>query len=133
MAFILFDEHLGQVHPAGEVRFLRPSATIRDLIRARIELELEKQHDQAALARPGPAEVALNGKRGAYGLGSMFLDPASGRNDVEALVKAAEQGFERGHYFILVDDRQAEGIDEVIDLEKTGEATFLLLTPLQGG
>ena len=142
MAFILFDEHLGQVHPAGEVQFAKPSATIRELIRARVELELEKQRDQAALAlssriaaliRPGPVEVALNGDRGAYGLGSIFLNPASGRNDVDALVKEAEKGFALGHYFILVDERQAEGLDEAIDLGKTGEATFLLLTPLQGG
>ena len=144
MAFILFDEHLGQVHPAGEVRFPKATATIRDLIRARVELEVERTRDEAgdALASkleklivPGPVEQALNGDRGAYGLGAMFMrvegDDGSARLD--RLIANAEEGFSLGRYFILFDQHQAEGLDEVIDLDRTGEATFLLLTPLQGG
>ena len=144
MAFILFDEHLGQVHPAGEVRFPKATATIRDLIRARVELEVERARDVAgdALASkleklivPGPGEQALNGDRGAYGLGAMFMrvegDDGSARLD--RLIANAEEGFSLGRYFILFDQHQAEGLDEVIDLDRTGEATFLLLTPLQGG
>ncbi|HEX8625443.1 MAG TPA: hypothetical protein VF782_10225 [Allosphingosinicella sp.] len=132
MAFILFDEHLGQVHPAGEIRFPRAKASVRELIRARVELEVERQGD--GIVSPGPAESALNGERGAYGFGSIFLR-AAGRNgaDIDALVDQAERGFALGRYFILLDDRQAESLDDEIDLDRTGEATFLLITPLQGG
>ena len=144
MAFILFDEHLGHVHPVGEIRFAKPRATIRDLIRARVELEIERHNDTAAQAAaggrlgavvPGEAETALNGERGSYGLGSRFLrvDPAKGRHQLDRLVEEAEQGFLRGRYYVLLDDRQAESLDEMIDLDSTGEATFLLLMPLQGG
>lgn len=144
MAFILFDEHLGQVHPAGEVRFPKATATIRDLIRARVELEIERSRDQSQLALesqrsklivPGEVETALNGDRGAYGLGALFMRAAAdeGRHNLDRLVADAEEGFSLGRYFILFDRHQAEGLDEVIDLERTGEATFLLLTPLQGG
>ncbi len=144
MAFILFDEHLGQVHPAGEVRFPRATATIRDLIRARVELEIERARDQSQLALssqkgalivPGKVETALNGDRGAYGLGALFMrsDQPDGRFQFDRLVADAEAGFSLGRYFILFDQHQADSLDEVIDLDKTGEATFLLLTPLQGG
>ena len=144
MAFILFDEHLGQVHPAGEVRFPKATATIRDLIRARVELEVERTRDAAgdALASkhkklivPGPVETALNGDRGAYGLGAMFMriEGYDGSARLDRLIANAEEGFSLGRYFILFDQHQAEGLDEVIDLDRTGEATFLLLTPLQGG
>lgn len=145
MAFILFDEHLGQVHPAGEVRFPKATATIRDLIRARVELEVERARDQTGFALasrlkglivPGPVETALNGDRGAYGLGAMFMrvdGDEGGRHRLDKLIANAEEGFSLGRYFILFDQHQAEGLDEVIDLDKTGGATFLLLTPLQGG
>ena len=144
MAFILFDEHLGQVHPAGEVRFTKATATIRDLIRARVELEVERARDQtgfalasqkSSLVVPGEVETALNGDRGAYGLGAMFMRVGddTGRHRLDKLIANAEEGFALGRYFILFDQHQAEGLDEVIDLDKTGEATFLLLTPLQGG
>ena len=132
MAFILFDEHLGQVHPAGEVRFAKARASVRELIRARVELEVERQGDR--VIAPGPAESALNGDRGAYGFGSMFVrGRGKDGGDLETLVEEAERGFERGRYFILLDDRQAESLDDEIDLDRTGEATFLLITPLQGG
>jgi hypothetical protein len=125
MAFILFDEHLGQVRPAGEIRFERPKASVRELIRARVELEVERRGDPPA---PDPAE------RGARGFMATFLGLGrKGSNDVEALVEEAERGFSLGRYFILLDDRQAESLDEQIDLDRTAGATFLLLTPLQGG
>lgn len=144
MAFILFDEHLGQTHPVGEIRFGKPQVTIRDLIRARVELEIERHNDAAAQATsggrlgavvPGEAETALNGERGAYGLGSRFvrIDPGKGRGQLDRLVGEAEQGFLRGRYYVLLDDRQAESLDEAIDLDVTGQATFLLLMPLRGG
>lgn len=132
MAFILFDEHLGQVHPAGEIRFPKARASVRELIRARVELEVERQGDKV-VAR-GPAESAPGGDRGAYGFGSIFLRVRGKQSgDLESLVEEAERGFALGRYFILLDDRQAESLDDEIDLDRTGEATFLLLTPLQGG
>ena len=46
---------------------------------------------------------------------------------------AAERAFQDGRYFVLLNDRQAENLDETIDLARTTEVTFLLLTPLKGG
>jgi hypothetical protein len=144
MAFILFDEHLGQTHSVGEVRFAKPRTSVRDLIRARIELELERYKDQTAAALDGrrgsvglagDADAAIDGDRRKYGFGAQFLRVDSDRRhqQLEQLVAQAEEGFLRGRYYVLFDDRQAESLDEAIDLDRTAQATFLLLTPLQGG
>jgi hypothetical protein len=42
MALILFDEDPGNLHPVGEVRLDTLDQTVRGLIRARIELDLER-------------------------------------------------------------------------------------------
>lgn len=132
MAFILFDEHLGQVHPVGELRFPKAKASIRELIRARVELEVERQRQAIPIA--GAAESSLNARRGVGGFARMFLRvEGKDGSGLGTLVEEAERGFELGRYFILLADRQAESLDEEIDLDKTGEATFLLITPLQGG
>ena len=39
----------------------------------------------------------------------------------------------RNRFFILLDDRQAEHLDDQVELDRTANATFLQLTPLQGG
>lgn len=132
MAFILFDEHLGQVHPAGEIRFPKAKASVRELIRARVELEVGRKGDRTVAA--GPAGQAPDDRRGFAGFASMLLRPSEDEgSDPQALIEEAERGFSLGRYFILLDDRQAESLDDEIDLDRTGEATFLLLTPLQGG
>ena len=131
MPFILFDEHLGTCYPVGEARLGGNGATVRDLIRARVELELERQAGR--LSPPSPAETALNGTKALPSPVSMFLDRLSSRRDLEALVRHAEAGFEQGRYFLLLNDRQAEALDEAVDLAGTSEATFLMITPLQGG
>lgn len=61
------------------------------------------------------------------------VDPDKGRHQIDGLVADAEQAFVAGRYYLLLDDRQADDLDEAVDLDRTSEATFLLLTPLQGG
>ncbi|WP_265587614.1 hypothetical protein [Sphingomicrobium arenosum] len=132
MAFLFFDEHLGTAVPAGEARFDAARITVRDLIRARVELELEKMrdHSQSANGRfaGSAAEEALNGPR-LFGGGASAI----ALSDPDACIRDAEKAFELGRYYLFLGDEQAEDLDALIDLDKTGEATFVLLTPLQGG
>jgi hypothetical protein len=46
---------------------------------------------------------------------------------------AACDAFGRNGFFILVDDRQAEALDETITLRAGQPVTFVKLTPLVGG
>lgn len=115
----LIDEAGAPPVRAGVARFARPFATVREVIRARAELHWER-------ARPAALEEGGTTERG---FGSLFRDETK-RDEVAA---AAEKAFLAGQFFLLLDDRQADDLNEKIDLARTGTATFLLITPLKGG
>ena len=136
---LLTDEIGGKVYSVGEVCLNKPVITVRELIGVRVDLELEAHRDREADARsralPGISshELQLNGVEKAL-RPSIFHACRSGEPFArDRMIEAAEQGFLRNRFFILLDDRQAEHLDDQLELDKTGEVTFLLLTPLQGG
>jgi hypothetical protein len=45
----------------------------------------------------------------------------------------AVEAFERSGFFLLVDDRQVAGLDEVITVRPDTEVSFVKLVPLVGG
>lgn len=104
----------------GTARFTRPTATVREVIRARAELHWEAAREAAFGDRADTAE---------RGFGALFRD----LDRAEEVIAAAEQGFVAGRYYLLLDDRQVDDLDEEVDLARTASATFLLITPLKGG
>lgn len=136
---LLTDEIGGEVYSVGEVRFHKPVITVRELIGARVDLELEAHREREAIVRNrampdiSSRELQLNGAEKAL-RPSMFLACRNGESPArDRMIEAAEQGFLRNRFFILLDDRQAEHLDDQLELDKTGNVTFLQLTPLQGG
>jgi hypothetical protein len=136
---LLTDEIGGEVYPVGEVRLHKPVITVRELIGVRVDLELEAHRDRAADLRSrtmpdvSSRELQLNGAEKAF-RPNMFFACRGGESPArERMIEAAEQGFLRNRFFILLDDRQAEHLDDQLELDKTGKVTFLQLTPLQGG
>jgi hypothetical protein len=135
---LLTDEIGGEVYSVGEVHLHKPVITVRELIGVRVDLELEGHRDREAAVRsrviPGLStrELQLNGFEKA--LRPSLFTRRSGEPLVrDKMVEAAEQGFLRNRFFILLDDRQAENLDDELQLDQTGQVTFLQLTPLQGG
>ena len=148
------DERPG-VAPRLAVRLTVPrlAITTRDLIRARIELEVERLQAELSalgadesgprttqgdwLVRPDAVEMLLNGNRGPYGpgTGGRFgkLRNGAWKPDIDAMLAAALNGFERGSFVLFVRDRQLTALDEPIDLGDTGEVVFLRLIPMAGG
>lgn len=133
------DEYSGNVAPWGRMSFDLPRITVRELIHERVRLELERNDE---LRRSDPATVKLtdvekrlNAAARPSPITGFMLDDESAPDRLSASKQTAfaEQAFEEGRYFVLLDDRQAEGLDEMIDLARTCEVTFLLLTPLKGG
>lgn len=106
-----------------------PSAiTLRDLIRTRVREEVarynaEPTRDFRTLVRPSDAEVTLNGFR--------LRRPR--RLDWERQADAAEEAFARNGFFVLVDGRQVEDLDEKLELTADSQIRFVKLTPLVGG
>jgi hypothetical protein len=135
----LTDEIGGEVYSVGEVRLHKPVITVRELIGVRVDLELEAHREREADVRsrvwPGISshEMQLNGADKAL-RPSIFHACRTGEAAArDRLIEIAEQGFLRNRFFILLDDRQAEHLDDELELDKTGQVTFLQLTPLQGG
>lgn len=133
------DEYSGNVAPWGRMSFALPRITVRELIHERVRLELERNDE---LRRSDPATVnltdvekRLNAAARHSPITGLMLDDATASNRLSASKQTAvaEKAFQEGRYFVLLDDRQAESLDEMIDLARTTEATFLLLTPLKGG
>ena len=135
----LTDEIGGEVYAVGEVSFHKPVITVRELIGVRVDLECEAHRERTAEARrramPGISnhERILNGAEKT--LRPSLFHCRDGREAParETMIRSAEQGFVCGSFFILLDNRQAEHLDDQLELGKTGEVTFLQLTPLQGG
>ena len=101
--------------------------TVRDLISERVRAECDKRlFDRAGqlakrLVQPGPKEQEINGERVAQ------LD------DPERQIALALAAFENNGFVLLLDDRQAESLDEEIEIGDASVVTFLKLTPLVGG
>ncbi len=129
MTVHLFDEVIpGQLAPAESVLLPRASTTARDLIRSRVQQEVER-HNQSlpevfcGLVQPEESERILNG----------FRMKSRRPLDWKAQFERACAGFERNGFLLLVDGRQIGELDEPIDLRIGSEVRFLKLVPLVGG
>lgn len=138
---LLIDEIAGQdVRPMGRAPAGKLTITVRELLHMRVELDWRDRSEPIADLHAG-SRAALNAhearlNRGTEGGVRGFFAGEScavPERRLERMCAAAEQAFLDQRIFVLLDDRQAESLDQVIEVERTVAATFLLLTPLQGG
>ena len=102
--------------------------TVREIIEARVrqevrEYNLEKPEVFRGLVSPVEAEITLNGAK----------MPDKREIDPEAQALRALAAFEGNGVLMLLDDRQAERLDEEVDVTPETTVTFLKLVPLVGG
>lgn len=105
---------------------------VRDLIRARIYQDVDdfnrarregRASDFRGLVRPTEDEVALNGYR----------MPSGREIDWKAQFERAHKAYEENRILVLVGDWQTKALDEVIEIGRDTEVTFLRLVMLVGG
>jgi hypothetical protein len=110
---------------------LDESITVGELIRGRVYQEVQdynlrqRKGDASfrGLVTPSDAERTLNGVR-----------VRKGREiDWKQQFEKACDAFGRNGFFVLIDDRQAEALDEVITLRHDTKVSFVKLVPLVGG
>lgn len=102
--------------------------TVRDLIALRVRAEVRRYNNENGdrfygLVQPSDLEQMLNG-------------PAVRRFrpiDADRQVEVALKAFRDGRFLMLLPDRQAEELDEVVTLNDGDEVGFLRLVPLVGG
>lgn len=125
----IFDETtMGERTEALRLDLLTDRITVRELIRLRVyeevrEYNLKQPGLFRGLVQPREAERLLNGYQ---------LRKARQINWEEQYRKAVE-AFERNGFFVLVDDRQAESLDEEIEIRLNTQVSFVRLVPLVGG
>ena len=100
--------------------------TVRELVRSRVREEvakanLDREGSHSLLVQPTGAEASLNG----YRLRTPRLI------DWEAQAEVALEAFGQNGFFVIVDGKQVESLDDELAVES--EIRFLRLTPLVGG
>lgn len=114
-----------------ELRVENELMTVRELIAARVRLEVDKYNAAVentslrTLVQPTEAEAQLNAhsyqKRG-----KKFVD-------AEKQVFVALDAFQKNRFFILVNDQQVSDLEENILVDEVAKISFLRLMPLVGG
>lgn len=120
----------GTRQPAIELTFPTEHITVRELIRERVYQEVQDYNLNLAqkgvfrgLVQPTDAEQTLNGYK--------LKKPR--QIDWKPQFDKAVEAFEKNAVLVLVNDRQAESLDETIQITRGTEVSFLKLTPLVGG
>lgn len=123
----------GEVYHERPLEFPTERITVRELIRERVYQEVQdfnlKQGEQIfrGLVQPTDAELRLNGKPTEYRMGTRRL--VEWKPQFEKAIHA----FDRNAFFILVDDKQAESLDQELVIAQGTLVTFVKLTLLVGG
>ncbi len=123
----------GDVYGERPLEFPTERITVRDLIRERVYQEVQDynrgQGDRVfrGLVQPTGAERVPNGKPTEYRLRD--------RREVDwkPQFEKALEAFERNGFFVLVNDKQAEGLDDELTIGRGTVVSFVKLTPLVGG
>jgi hypothetical protein len=107
---------------------------LRDFVARVVQQEVaafkERQAAQRLTRVLSSAEIQQGAAKGKVTAGGRQLDQAV---DTRAAVEAALQAFEDGLYFVFVDGRQHQALDDVIHLRPDSRVTFLRLVALAGG
>jgi len=111
-----------------QLSFSSENVTIEDIIRHRVEAEVEKYNQQKSdyfqgLVQPSKAEVLAN----------VYKMKKHQEIDAEKQIYVALNAFQNNAFFVLVNDLQAEELDLEVQLTPTTEINFIKLTPLVGG
>ena len=109
------------------LRFNQEYITVKELIAARIENEVERYANDLSnyrkgLIQPSDLEQRLNNKK----LNKVKVD-------VEKQTYIALDAFNKNAFFILIDNEQVESLDQKFLVDETAKISFIKLTPLVGG
>jgi hypothetical protein len=117
----------GERSAAWPMEIFEERLTLREIIRKRIFQEVAEYHARAAGPVRGLVQPAGVGAPGPAGRGH------GRRVDAQRQYEIAVTAFRRNGFVVLVDERQVEDLDEVVDLFAGSVVTFLKLVPLVGG
>ena len=123
----------GHVYHEMPLQFPSERLTVRELIRERVYQEVQdfnRNRDQQVfrgLVQPTDAERVLNGNRTEYRLKK--------HREIEwkSQFENAMDAFKRSGFLVLIEDKQAESLDQEFVVGPGTEVSFVKLTLLVGG
>lgn len=122
----------GDVYSEVPLEFPSEQITVRELIRERVYQEVtDFNHGQGnvfkGLVQPTDTERVLNGKQ------SEFHLKTTRQINWKEQYEHALNAFEKNGFFILIDNLQAESLDQQVTVKPSTEVSFVRLTMLVGG
>lgn len=130
MAMVSFVDETtaGDRSDAWHLEIFEERLPLREVIRRRVFQEVAEYNAKGGevfrgLVQPTDTERTLNG----------FKLRRPRRIDPEEQATRAMEAFSRNGFIVLVDDRQVEELDAVVELTRGTQITFLKLVPLVGG
>jgi hypothetical protein len=146
MATLTIRDETATGRTTGELTLdvLDETISVRELIRSRVYQEVQdhnRRKDAAApfngLVTPRDEERMLNAVGRTAADAKASPGAATPRHlreiDWKKQFDVACDAFQRNGFFILVDDKQAESLDEQLALRHDTRVSFVKLTPLVGG
>ncbi len=118
----------GKVLNEVEVSFQNELTTVQDIINARVYAEVEAYNNKMpeyyrGLIQPREAETTLNG----------FKLKQRKKIDAEQQLFTALDAFRKNGFFVLIDNIQAESLEQMVVINPNTTISFIKLTPLVGG
>ena len=118
----------GKIVNEFHLQFRDNETTIREIISNRVTKEVQTYNEKVpeyfqGLVETSDAEKTANG----------FRLKHRKEIDIEKQIYVALNAFQKNGYFILVDDIQAESLEQRVSLTENTQISFLKLTPLVGG
>jgi len=129
MKILVKDETLGgKTKNTFSIETAERFLTVKELIRLRIFEEVGRFNEKlpeyfASLVQPTNAEVTLNGYRM---IEKRNVDP-------EKQYYLALDAFLKNVFFLIINDKQVDSLEQRIELTENMELNFVKLTPLVGG
>lgn len=118
----------GDRSDAWHLEVFEERLTLREVIRRRVFQEVTEHNATSALifrglVQPGGTERVRGG----------YLMSKPRQVDPETQYERAVDAFARNGFVVLVDDKQVEDLDTMLEMRMRTEITFLKLVPLVGG
>ncbi len=119
---------INQVQNSIEVEFQEEVVTLKVVIETRVRKEVDDFNTKLpdyfnGLVQPTSAEKTLNGYR----------MRERKKIDAETQVYIALDAFQKGAYFVMVNSRQVESLEDKVKITADAKVRFMKLTPLVGG
>ena len=129
MKILIKDETVGgETNNSFSFETTKTVSTVQELIKLRIFNEVENFNQRLpeyfrSLVQPTEAEVTLNG----------YKMVEKRKIDPEKQYYLALDAFKKNGYFLIINNKQVESLDQEIKIQDNMELQFIKLTPLVGG